>query len=219
MVVDSSSEDVEGASARSRSSSSEREKASQKSKHEADDNRRKRYRARVKNECQELKRMEKELSSKKQELLDAREGRKTAARTDIALSKSFWQKLAVEQRHQRDQVEMEQNRLVAAVQSQASYIGNLCAILREQASRSTSLETGENRLDNLKWLRLKSSDTALYKAYIEEANDSYAQIDKVFAECGMASLPFVEVRSIRHYSSSAGVESAQKVHKLLQRGL
>ncbi|ETI41352.1 hypothetical protein F442_13280 [Phytophthora nicotianae P10297] len=103
---------------------------------QGNDYRPKRYRDRVKNERQELKRVEKELSLKKQELIDAREGRKTTKPTDLALSTPFWQEMATRQREEREQAEMEQKRLVAAVQSQASYIENFCAIQHERPSIS-----------------------------------------------------------------------------------
>ncbi|KAG6610389.1 uncharacterized protein IUM83_19449 [Phytophthora cinnamomi] len=96
---------------------------------EAGDDRRKRYRVKVKNEREELKRVERELTLLVQDLIDTREGRKTSARTDLALSKNFWQDLASAQRELRLRSEAEQKRLVAAIQSQGIYIQNLRVVL------------------------------------------------------------------------------------------
>ncbi|OWZ04584.1 hypothetical protein PHMEG_00023487 [Phytophthora megakarya] len=174
------------------------------------DDRRKRYRVRVKSEKQELKRMEKDLTRKKQQIIDRREGRDTIARTDVMLSKSFWQDVAIQQRENREQAETEQKRLMDAVQSQASYIENLCAIISERSSTSNAYA-----LENQKWRRLKSSDAYLFEAFIQEADYYYARIDEVFADCGMTSQLMTEIHSVRRTSPDTRIEYAQHVHKII----
>ncbi|ETO70002.1 hypothetical protein F444_13488 [Phytophthora nicotianae P1976] len=165
------------------SGGSGRETASEQSELYAIGDRRKKYRYREKKERQDLTRLKRELTSKVQELFDAKMGRNTTARTDIALTKDFWPKLARQQREEREKAEAEQKRLVAAVQSQAAYIENLCAIQRDLPS------WGTDHIGNDRWLRLKSSDTALFKTYSAETEECYARIDKVFAEWGMEFQP------------------------------
>ncbi|KAL3670939.1 hypothetical protein V7S43_004124 [Phytophthora oleae] len=165
--------------------------------------------------------MERELTQRVQELIDSRQGAKTSVRTDLTLSKSFWQDLAAQQQEHRRSSEEEQKRLIAAVQSQTLYIDNLCNVLRVQPESFTS-DTSPTRCtsvqprDNLKWLRLKTSDASLYKEYLKEVNDSYARVDQVFAECGMNVMPSGAASSLRRLNSDGGMEYIQYVHKILQ---
>ncbi|KAL4088005.1 hypothetical protein PRIC1_012435 [Phytophthora ramorum] len=200
VIADSSSEDVEPESLKS--GSSDGEKVSPTVVRQ--DNRRKRYRERVKNEREELKRMETQLSTRVQELVDIKEGRKTDVRADLMASMAFWQNLARRQREQCDQSEAEHKQLVAAVRSQAVYIENLCAVLKVRP------------MDNHKWLLLKSSDATLYDLYLREVNEFYAMTDQVFEECGMEALPISTMSAYQHFSPNGKVAYTQYVNKLLQ---
>ncbi|OWZ20250.1 hypothetical protein PHMEG_0005352 [Phytophthora megakarya] len=155
--------------------------------------------------------MEKYLSWKKQQIIDRREGRDTIARTDVMLSKSLWQDMHIQQRENREQAGTEQKRLMDAVHSQASNIENLCAILTERSSTSNA-----HALENQKWRRLKSLDTYLFEAFIQEADYYYARIDEVFADCGMTSQPMSEIHSVRRASPETRIECVQHVHKIIQ---
>ncbi|KAG1712555.1 hypothetical protein DVH05_000297 [Phytophthora capsici] len=201
--------------AESVSSHTEQEKTTPRQ--EPVDNRRKRYRERVKNERQELKRIERELTQRLQELIDSRQGTNTSARTDLSISTSFWKDLATQQKQHRLSSEDEQKRLVAAVQSQTLYIDNLCSVRRVQPENFIRFtRSSVQPLDNLKWLRLKSSDASLYELYLKEVNDSYARVDQVFADCGMDAVSIGAESSQRRLNADGGVEFIQYVHKMLQ---
>ncbi|OWZ03140.1 hypothetical protein PHMEG_00025180 [Phytophthora megakarya] len=220
---DSSSDEVEPESIKNSSSDNETASSTATKKiatctQLGPDNRRKRYRERVKNEREELKEIERQLTMQIQELVNSRERQRAIARPELALSKSFWRGMAAQQQELRMQSETEQMRLVAFIQSQAAYINNLNYVLRAQpGSHITGLvKSSVQPLDNLKWLRLKSSDTALYELYLKEVSESYAQVDRVFEECGMDSMIAGSVSSLRRINSDGSVEYTQYVYKLLQ---
>ncbi|ETP11123.1 hypothetical protein F441_13353 [Phytophthora nicotianae CJ01A1] len=204
-VLDSSSDDLVSADQFSENEATSVRKTKNTGKQKGD-NRRKRYRERVKNVRIELTCMKEELTLRLQEVIEARERKKSNARTDLTLSKTFWYDLATQQQQKRQRSEMEHRRLVAAVQSQNSYIDNLCNVLR--------VRNADSDIQAFKWLRLKSSDASLYQVYLKEVNDSYASTDQMFQECGMASLPIGTVSKF-HRLGQGEIQSTQYVHKLL----
>ncbi|KAK1929545.1 Leishmanolysin-like peptidase [Phytophthora citrophthora] len=179
---------------------------------EPTDNRRKRYRDRIKNERQELKRMERELTQRLQGIIDFRQGANTCARTDLSTSNSFWQDLAIQQKQHLISSEEEQKRLVAATIFATYDVFYLKILPSIPVLRSNTVQP----LNNLKWLRLKSSDASLYEEYLKEVNDSYARVDQVLADCEMDAMSIGGTSSLRRLSAGGGVEYIQYVHKILQ---
>ncbi|ETN20414.1 hypothetical protein PPTG_03428 [Phytophthora nicotianae INRA-310] len=185
--------------------------------------RRQKYRQRQKTTHEELRRQEQDLSKQVQDILDARAGAKTTARTDLALAKSFWKRVAQYQRDLRLQVEAEKNGLAAMVNAQAAYIESMGVVTRERPSLTSSStwvsiprSVVYDKVDDRKWLRLKSSDTALYEAYLQDLYDSHGRVDKVLNECGIDSLPVNTISSLHRHNPDGGVEYVQLVNKFLQ---
>ncbi|POM66977.1 Hypothetical protein PHPALM_17083 [Phytophthora palmivora] len=167
---------------------------------DAVDVRRQKYRQKLKNERDELRQTANELSNQVRELIETKQGMKTTARTDLVLSKSFWRQVAIYQRKYRVRVEAEHERLLAIVNSQGVYIENMGNALRECPKEFNSLAViagnGDigairmhDRIDDLKWLRLKSSVSALYTIYLQDVDDCYARVDQVFRDAEFATLP------------------------------
>lgn len=155
--------------------------------------RQKRYRLRTKNERDELRRLEKELETKLETVKKEKQGTKTTARTDVVLTDSFWRDVAVQQRKERQLAEEERRRLVATINSQAAYMTLLTQSFRARGGDGGgygAIGSSESiRIDDHKWLELKSSDTAAYAIYTEKIDASYALADRVYEECGMAQRP------------------------------
>ncbi|KAG6592471.1 uncharacterized protein IUM83_12517 [Phytophthora cinnamomi] len=206
------------------SSSSEYDNSpSKKNKHRSDgvDLRQRKYRLRVKGEREELRQLEIELSKQVKEILEARQGTNTTARTDLVLSKSFWKQVAEHQKQRRLHAEKDKDRLLAIVNSQAMYLESLGLTLRECPSWPVSVIVGASsegcdRLDDRRWLRLKSSDAAVYDIFLQDVKDSYARIDRVFEECEMGSLAIGSACSLRLHHPNGCVKSSQYVTKWLQ---
>ncbi|KAF4044632.1 hypothetical protein GN244_ATG03038 [Phytophthora infestans] len=98
-----------------------------------------------------------ELSLQLRELIAAKKGTQTTARTDVVLSESFWKQVAAQQREQRLRVEAEHKRLLQIVNSQNTYIENMGIGLRECPSSLNTLQLCTDtvdRFDDIKWLRL-----------------------------------------------------------------
>lgn len=140
------------------------------------------HRQKVKTERDELHRAVNELSKQLGELIAVKQGTKTTARTDLVFSNTFWRKTARNQQEQRYRSEAEHKRLLGIVNSQGVYINSMRLVLQEHANTFGTLPTDDglyDRIDDLKWLRLKSSDETLYEVYRQEVNDCYALVDKV----------------------------------------
>ncbi|KAG6623704.1 uncharacterized protein IUM83_02193 [Phytophthora cinnamomi] len=128
----------EGRSQTHNSSSSEFDNLSSKKnkrRNDAVDLRLRKYRLRVKGEREELRQLEMDLSKQLKEILEARQGTSTTARTDLVLSKSFWKQIAEQQKERRLCAEKDKGRLLAIVNSQAAYLESLGLTLREQIDR------------------------------------------------------------------------------------
>ncbi|KAF4035064.1 hypothetical protein GN244_ATG12831 [Phytophthora infestans] len=184
---------------------------------------RREYRARRKTEREKLRQLERDLSKKVVEIVEGRRGARTTARMDLALTKSFWRHLALHQKCHRLDVEAENKRLSAILKSQAMYIENLREALSKSpswASSGVSVATsrcgGKDMIDDHKWLRLKSSDEALFKTYIQDVKDSYVRVDEVFEDCGMDSLPLSTTSSLHRHNPDGRVSYIQFVNKVLQ---
>ncbi|GMF24348.1 unnamed protein product [Phytophthora lilii] len=186
------------------------------------DCRRQQYRQRMKNEREELRKMERDLSKKVQEIVAARRGSKTTARTDLLLAKSFWKGVALRQRELRACAEAERRRLSAVVNSQATYIENIGVALRERPNwPSPVVAVGGaggryDRTDDRKWLRLKSSDAALYEEYLQDVFDNYARIDRVFNECDINSLGIGSISALHQHNANGEIEYVQNMSKSIQ---
>ncbi|ETP11101.1 hypothetical protein F441_13370 [Phytophthora nicotianae CJ01A1] len=183
--------------------------------------RRQRYRQRQKQAREELRRQERELSTQVQVITETRKGAKTTARTDLVLAKSFWKRVALHQREQRHHVEAEKKRLAAIVNAQAKYIETMGDVVREfltlpSCGYTIPRSVVYDKVDDRKWLRLKSSDTALYEAYLQDLYDSHGRVDKVLNECGIDSLPVNTISSLHRHNPDGGVEYVQLVNKFLQ---
>ncbi|KAG7388223.1 hypothetical protein PHYBOEH_007979 [Phytophthora boehmeriae] len=197
-----------------KSSSSDCDRVSATHKRALD--KRRRYRERVKSEREDLKRIEAALSLKLQDLKRDKQGQKTTPRTDIALSESFWKDVATRQREHRQHAEAEQNRLVTAVSNQAAYIESLCHALRARSIESTGLKSDGDRMDDNKWLQLKSSDSAVFTAYLKDIDACFARTDEVFDGSGLASKPEGQDFSIHYREAGGGVSYFQHLNKLHQ---
>ncbi|KAG1692541.1 hypothetical protein DVH05_025293 [Phytophthora capsici] len=189
---------------------------------ETADTRRQKYRLRAKNEREGLHREVNELSTRVQNLISAREGRNTTARTDLVLSKTFWRKVATHQHEQRLRVEAEHKRLLALVKAQNMYIESFG--VRKDASESTELTLApskrlatveRNHIDDAKWLRLKSSVSSLYTTYLQEVDKCYAQVDQIFQEIEMESFPVGSPDSSYRYKPNGDVKYFQHRNRLL----
>ncbi|ETI41342.1 hypothetical protein F443_13425 [Phytophthora nicotianae P1569] len=191
-----------------------------KSKARSGTDRRQKYRQRVKDEREDLQRTVNELSQQLREIIEARRGTKTAVRTDLVLSKTFWRKIATQQREQRRRVEAEHNRLLEIVNSQETYIKNMGIVLQDCPKTITSLDQNSSlasydRIDDLKWIRLKSSDATLYEVYLREVNESYARVDSVFNECDVDSMPAGTASSTHRHNPDGDVDYVQYVNKFM----
>lgn len=192
------------------------------------DARRQKYRERQKGERDDLRQTADELSTQVRELINAREGRNTTARTDLVLSKSFWKQVATHHRELRRRAETERKQLLALVNSQSAYIEDMGITLREcpHGTSALALVTASDnnggsggslhdQLDDLKGLRLKSSVSALYTVYLEEV-DNCSRVDQVFRDADIASLPIEVVHSSYKYRPNGDVEYFQHRNRLLQ---
>ncbi|KAL3670945.1 hypothetical protein V7S43_004130 [Phytophthora oleae] len=186
------------------------------------DTRRQKYRQRVKNERDELRTAADELSAQVHDLISARKGSNTTARTDLVLSKTFWRQVAIRQREQRLLVEAERKRLSAIVNAQSEYIESLgvrqpsALTLGNFTPRDRSAAIGHDQIDDVKWLRLKSSVCSLYTTYLQKVEKCYSQVDQVFRDIEMASLPVGSPDSSYKYKPNGDVEYFQHRNRLLQ---
>ncbi|ETL87985.1 hypothetical protein L917_12913, partial [Phytophthora nicotianae] len=185
-----------------------------KRRNEALDERRKKYRLKSKNERDDLRQKAGELARKIQEMIDAREGRNTTARTDLVLSKSFWKDIAMEQKQQRLRSEAEHQTLLRIVNAQSVYIESIrmasCA-----PSRSLSLG-GHDGIDDHKWLRLKSSVSSLYTTYLQEVDGGYTRIDQILQDSEVGSLSVGMFDSSYRYKPSGELQFFQHRYRVLQ---
>ncbi|ETN20411.1 hypothetical protein F441_13362 [Phytophthora nicotianae CJ01A1] len=186
--------------------------------HETD--RRHKYRQRLKDERDQLNHTVNVLSKQLQELIEAKQGTKTTARTDLVLSKSFWRKVATQQREQRYLVEAEHKRLSDIVNSQDAYIEKMMIALRKgflNISLTGEIKAADmhDQIDDLKWLHLKSSDAMLYEVYLREVNESYARVDSVLNECDVDSVPVGTVSYIHRHNPDGDVDYVQYVNKFM----
>ncbi|KAG1712552.1 hypothetical protein DVH05_000294 [Phytophthora capsici] len=156
---------------------------------ETADTRRQKYRMRAKNEREGLRRAANEMSTRIQNLISAREGRDTTARTDLVLSKTFWRTAAIYQHEQRLRVEAEHKRLSTIVNAQNMYIKNLAAqhgapesLILTAPIPPSRFNAFEHEVDDLKWLRLKSSVPSLYTTYLQDVDKCYEQVDEIFQD-------------------------------------
>ncbi|KAF4031823.1 hypothetical protein GN244_ATG16338 [Phytophthora infestans] len=115
-------------------------------------------------------------------------------------------------------VEAEHKRLLQIVNSQNTYIENIGIGLRERPSSLNTLQLSTDTVDrfnDIKWLRLKSSDATLYEVYLQEVNDSYTRVDKVFEECAIDSMPIDSVSCIHPHTPNGNVHYTQYANKFL----
>ncbi|KAG1712536.1 hypothetical protein DVH05_000279 [Phytophthora capsici] len=177
---------------------------------------------RAKNEREGLRRAADELSAQFHELINAQKGTKTTARTDLVLSNTFWRKIAIHQREQRLRVEAEHKRLSALVNAQNMYIESFG--VHKDVSESTELTLApskrlatveHNHIDDVKWLRLKSSVSSLYAMYLHEVDKCYAQVDQIFQDIEMESFPVGSPDSSYRYKPNGDVKYFQHRNRLL----
>ncbi|KAG1712554.1 hypothetical protein DVH05_000296 [Phytophthora capsici] len=189
---------------------------------ETADTRRQKYRMRAKNEREGLRRAVSEMSTRIQNLISAREGRDTTARTDLVLSKTFWRTAASYQREQRLRVEAEHKRLSAIVNAQNMYIESFG--VHKDVSESTELTLApskrlatveHNHIDDVKWLRLKSSVSSLYTTYLHEVDKCYAQVDQIFQDIEMESFTVGPPDTSYRFNSNGDVKYFQHRNRLL----
>ncbi|KAJ8537352.1 hypothetical protein ON010_g13245 [Phytophthora cinnamomi] len=117
--------------------------------------------------------------------------------------------------------EKDKARLLTILNSQATYLESLGLTLRECPSWPASVIAGTSseqcdRLDDRRWLRLKSSDAAVYDIFLQDVKDSYTRIDRVFEECEVGSLAIGSASSLRLHHPNGGVKYTQYVTKWLQ---
>ncbi|ETL88054.1 hypothetical protein L917_12847 [Phytophthora nicotianae] len=193
------------------------------------DPRRKKYRLKAKSQLDELRQTADEFSTKLQELLHARNGAHTTARTDLVLSTTFWKQIATQQHEQRLLAEAERKNLLAIVNSQGSYIESMRNVPHAYAEESSALAlvapnrdslcgvaTIHDTIDDLKWLRLKSSVASVYTTYLQEVGISYARIDQVFRDAEMECLPIGKVDGCYKYKPTGELKYFQHRNRLLQ---
>ncbi|KAG6962068.1 hypothetical protein JG687_00007342 [Phytophthora cactorum] len=147
-----------------------------------------------------------------QALVDARMGTNTTKRPDIVLPKSFRQDLASQQRAEREKAELEHKRLVTAVQSQALYIENLCAIPRERLHKRIIILVGKRGKSRITSGFVLSPRIQLCSRRTLKNEDCYARMNEVFGDWGMESLPMAESNSVHGYSPETGAEYTQCVY-------
>ncbi|POM60447.1 hypothetical protein PHPALM_30703 [Phytophthora palmivora] len=131
------------------------------------------------------------------------------ARTDrasIQLSNYYWRDCAARQQQQRVSAETEQKRLVAATNAQATYIDNLSRLFQ----RTGTEQQGRSIFDG------EISDDTVFKALLQEVDDSYTHANKLFQECNMDELPIGITNSSHGRTSDGEVEYLQHVNKGMQ---
>ncbi|KAF4134847.1 hypothetical protein GN958_ATG16103 [Phytophthora infestans] len=191
-----------------------------KRRSEALDARRKKYRQKSKNEHDELRRTADDLARKIQEMIDAREGRNTTARSDLVLCKAFWRKVAMEQKQHRLRSEAERKVLLKIVNSQSVYIESMkTASQCPVPSRTLSINdlgASHDPINDHKWLRLKSSVSSLYSTYLQEVDGGYTRIDQTLREAEVGSLSLGIFDSSYRYKPSGELQFFQHRYRVLQ---
>ncbi|KAJ8554989.1 hypothetical protein ON010_g9495 [Phytophthora cinnamomi] len=163
---------------------------------------------------EELRRQVIELNDKLLRLKQTQAKEKEGLQASRSASFYFWKSVALRQLEERRLIEAEQRQLIAAVNTQTTYID----ILSNIAHTDVMTVVGLNDFSSLSPSYCpKMIEAALYDACIRELNTNYARADEVLATCVFGELkPNITVRSELKRESDGQLEYHQRLTKEVQ---
>ncbi|KAG7394889.1 hypothetical protein PHYBOEH_004513 [Phytophthora boehmeriae] len=175
--------------------------------------RRRMYRQRQKNERQDLQRQEAELTHEIARFHQARHDEMMKLEMTRLPSYFMWKAIAMRQLDERLLAEEEQRHLVRTMNAQAIYIQALSAATDKRFLAERGHTHALAKRDDV-----MRTETALFRAYIEQLEAHYAQIDEVFEKSGLWSLPESETvaHSVQMRESDGEVEYFQRLNKYVE---
>ncbi|RLN91542.1 hypothetical protein BBJ28_00021146 [Nothophytophthora sp. Chile5] len=155
-----------------------------------DRKRRNEHRERQKLERESLQRQVGELSTELDQIQKTKENEEKDA---DALTPPIiaWKAITKRQLEVRLASETQQRKLKSAVRARAALIEGLSGLVRKRLSGGDLVENlglDESSFGQ-KRVRLEPADTAIFEAYLQGLNTTYAQTEEVFRVCGMNAMP------------------------------